>query len=229
MMNKQLQDEIKYLTPEEVEAMGIKLKPAKPRRYKLEDEIEYDSIEELVSMAVQYGIIPKEQREDIVIYLKAIYKNGVFSDPTDVTMTNDGEIRIPYTLNALKGLLRQREKMIAKEKSLIPTEIPKQLATEEAKYLLEKAINSEIVTISNGNYNWNRNVQLCSYFADRASHYLNLSKTMDKNGNLTTSWQPFEVLFHLKEGSLKNAKQNWMRLYNAFEPSGFEEIDLLFP
>ena len=223
-MNKQLQDGIKYLTPEEVEDMGIKLKPARPRRYKLEDEMEYDSIEELVSMAVQYGIIPKEKREDIVIYLKAIYKNGVFSDPTDVAPDPCNGFRIPYTIKALKGLLRQRGKMIACKKAP-SSPIPQELQTEKGQEILNKAINKGLLIIdAGGHFCWNKTAALYGYFIDTVSDKMDMRPS---NNNIC--WKKFAFIKN-HDRLLITAKSKVNRYKNEREqvPEGDDLVNDLF-
>ena len=104
--------------------------------------------------------------------------------------------------------------------------LPEVLNTDEAKRLLDRLCKAGFAKIEDGGYRWIGTKVLCAYFADRASHSLNLSNTMDKEGNITTSWKPFEALFGID--GLKVAKQNWMRLNTKFEPTGFEAIAKLF-
>jgi len=104
--------------------------------------------------------------------------------------------------------------------------LPDILNTDEAKTLLDRLCKAGFAKIEDGGYRWIGTKVLCAYFADRASHSLNLSNTMDKEGNITTSWKPFEALFGID--GLKVAKQNWMRLNTKFEPTGFEAIAKIF-
>lgn len=104
--------------------------------------------------------------------------------------------------------------------------LPDVLNTDEAKTLLDRLCKAGFAKIEDGGYRWIGTKVLCAYFADRASHSLNLSNTMDKEGNITTSWKPFEALFGID--GLKDAKQNWMRLNTKFEPTGFEAIAKIF-
>ncbi|KAA5262270.1 hypothetical protein [Bacteroides faecis] len=108
--------------------------------------------------------------------------------------------------------------------------IPNELDTEKAKGIFIKTISSGLCDSS---YRWNGTIQLLAYFADKMSHYLNLTQRTDKDGNIVTSWKPFEILFDYEgkeqgKGKLKGAKQNWMRLNTKFEPTGFEKVDALF-
>lgn len=108
--------------------------------------------------------------------------------------------------------------------------IPKNLETNEAKEILQKAIEARLC---DSNYFWKGTIQLLAYFADKTSHYLNLTKRTDKDGNIITLWKPFESLFEYQgkeygKDKLKGAKQNWMRLNTKFEPTGYEEVDALF-
>lgn len=108
--------------------------------------------------------------------------------------------------------------------------LPNVLNTDKAKAILQKVIAAELC---NSNYKWNGTIQLLSYFADRMSRYLKLTNKMDKDGNIQTSWKPFETLFGY-EGKvqgidkLKGAKQNWMKNNTKFEPTGHEKVDALF-
>lgn len=104
--------------------------------------------------------------------------------------------------------------------------LPDVLNTDEAKELLDRLCKAGFAIKEDGGYKWIGTKVLCAYFADRASHSLRLSNTMDKEGNITTSWKPFEALFGID--GLKVAKQNWMRLNTKFEPTGFEAIAKLF-
>lgn len=106
-----------------------------------------------------------------------------------------------------------------------PQQTTQELATPEAKELINKAIAANLIEKTPEGLKWKGTKVLCAYFADRASHSLNLSNKMDKEGNITTSWKPFEALFGIDR--LKDAKQNWMRLNTKFEPSGFEKVDAL--
>lgn len=71
--------------------------------------MEFANVRELVEIASQVGIVCSTEKEDIILYLELMYKNGYFLDVTDVVMEGE-EIRIPLTLKALVGLLNQREK-----------------------------------------------------------------------------------------------------------------------
>lgn len=106
-----------------------------------------------------------------------------------------------------------------------PLQNIQELATPEAKELINKAIATNLIENTPEGLKWKGTKVLCAYFADRASHSLNLSNKMDKEGNITTSWKPFEALFGIE--GLKDAKQNWMRLNTKFEPTGYEKVDAL--
>lgn len=70
--------------------------------------------------------------------------------------------------------------------------LPNVLNTDKAKAILQKVIAAELC---DSNYKWNGTIQLLSYFADIMSRYLKLTNKMDKDGNIQTSWKPFETLF----------------------------------
>lgn len=107
--------------------------------------------------------------------------------------------------------------------------LPDVLNTDEAKVLLDRLCKAGFAKIEDGGYRWIGTKVLCAYFADRASHSLNLSNTTyyrDGKEEIATNWKPFEALFRIS--GLKVAKQNWMRVSFVFEPKGFEAIAKIF-
>lgn len=104
--------------------------------------------------------------------------------------------------------------------------LPKELRADEAVKVFLNAMDAQLITLSPNGLMWNDSKQLLAYFATRMSDKFNLSTTLDKDGNKTTAWKPFETLFNVQD--LKGAKQNWMRLNTKFEPNGFEKVDALF-
>lgn len=104
--------------------------------------------------------------------------------------------------------------------------LPDILQTDEAIKIFQKAIGSKLIKVCSEGLKWNGTKQLLAYFATRVSEKFNLSTKLDKDGNKTTAWKPFEDLF--REQNLKGAKQNWMRLNTRFEPTGFDKVDVLF-
>lgn len=192
-----------------------------------EHEIEYDSINDLVSMGIQCGMIPKAEREDYVVYIRQIYNSAHFLDPTDIEST-EGEVRVPLTLRALEGLLRQRDKHIAQVRASLGTpqqkapEFPDELNTTEARELINKAVKAGFACVNAGIYQWNRRKVLLAYFAMKATTYL----TLRKKDGAAACWKPFEVLFC--EKGLKDAKAGYEKYHSVFTPDGHEFIDALF-
>lgn len=98
--------------------------------------------------------------------------------------------------------------------------IPKELNTEKAKALIQKAIQKGLC---DNNYKWLKSKALLAYFADRASEHLNLGK--GKYGDkIKTSWKPFETLFNAK--GLSGAKNDYQKTGTL--PDGYEIVDKLF-
>lgn len=114
-------------------------------------------------------------------------------------------------------------------------QIPKELQTEGAKILLSKLIENGFC---DDRYNWNKDLQLLSYFAKRASLHLKLSNKTKVNRykretEMQTSWKPFRELFthnsrSIGKTQLHDAEQNWIRINITFHPTGYEDIDKLF-
>lgn len=106
-------------------------------------------------------------------------------------------------------------------------ELPKELQTDEAKALFQKAIQLGFVEQDGNLYKWKGDTkQGLSYFAERASEKLNLSKKLDKDGNMTVNWKVFETAFDVS--NLKNAKNDWMKYNIKFTPNGYEKIEAIF-
>ena len=104
--------------------------------------------------------------------------------------------------------------------------LPNKLKADEAVEVFQNAIDAQLITNSPEGLKWNDTKQLLAYFATKVSDKFNLTTKLDKDGNKTTSWRPFEILFN-KQG-LNGAKQNWMRQNTKFVPTGFEKVDALF-
>lgn len=104
---------------------------------------------------------------------------------------------------------------------------PKELQTEKAKALFQKAISAGLVESNGGYYKWIGGTgQLLAYFTEKANKYLNLKSKLDSNGKQTINWKAFEIAFNTP--GLKNKKQDWMKLNLKFTPSGYEKVDMIF-
>ena len=103
--------------------------------------------------------------------------------------------------------------------------LPDKLKGNEAVAIFQKAIDANLISKTTNSLIWNDTKQLLAYFAEKMSVKFALTIRQDKDGNKTISWKTFETLFN--ENGLKGAKQNWMRLYTRFEPTGFEKVDAL--
>lgn len=104
--------------------------------------------------------------------------------------------------------------------------LPEKLKVDEAVRVFQRAIDAKLITYSPEGLKWKNTKQLLAYFATKVSEKFSLTIKLDKDGNNTTAWKPFETLFN--EQDLKGAKQNWMRLNTKFEPTGFEKVEALF-
>lgn len=109
-------------------------------------------------------------------------------------------------------------KEISKETDKIS--LPSELDTEQAKALLQSAIQNRLC---DNNYKWLKTKSLLAYFADKASEYLNLSKGK-YDGKTKTSWKPFETLFNIKR--LSGAKNDYQKTGTL--PDGYKNVDKLF-
>lgn len=97
------------------------------------------------------------------------------------------------------------------------------LNTSEAKQIFQRAIAARIIEETGKGYKWYGRKQLLAYFAERMSNKFKLSDKLDKEGNTTVSWKPFEDLFGVE--NLRSAKNDWMKVNTKFTPTGYEQID----
>ena len=106
---------------------------------------------------------------------------------------------------------------------LFPIPEPKQ---QNIIKLLERLKHDGWITKTATGYRWRDNVtnQLIAYWVERVSINYKLSNTYI-NEKIAICWKPFEHLFGLNDGTLKNAKANWMRINTKFEPTDFDKIE----
>jgi hypothetical protein len=113
--------------------------------------------------------------------------------------------------------------------------IPKELDTDKAKQLFDRAIQTGFIDGTNG-YKWLKSDTLLAYFVEKAGKYLGLSSgeyesVNGKNKTATqrrVSWKPFEILFNVEAGKMKRDKNNYYRINNDWSPDGHEAIDKIF-
>ena len=146
----------------------------------------------------------------------------------DWSINRECKERFMKSLKAKYSILEPQPEQTATEPQQMELKalLPKELKTDEAVKVFQKAIDTKLITNSPEGLKWNDTKQLLAYFATKVSEKFSLTTRLDKDGYKTTAWKPFETLFN-KQG-LKGAKQNWMRLNTKFEPTGFEKVDALF-
>lgn len=113
----------------------------------------------------------------------------------------------------------------AKKETSTTNQIPDELNTEESKKYLERAIK---LGLMNERYEWLKGKQLCAYFASEMSKRLKLGKGIvgGKDGSTRTSWKPFEELFGIENGKLRQ-NMNDIQKTNVY-PMGWELVDKVF-
>ena len=105
--------------------------------------------------------------------------------------------------------------------------LPEELDNEYFRQILNRGIKAGIIIMEGGKYNWQRTNYLLAYFAIRVTKILNLKKKDDA----IASYRPFEILFGLKENSLKGCPNDWAKGkgkdHKNFRPNGWEKIEAL--
>jgi hypothetical protein len=74
------------------------------------DLYEYETDDDWMDAAIDYGIIDREKREDLLKYIHRVNKRGEFYKPTDIRIT-DSEIYIPRTMQSLHGYIVSARKL----------------------------------------------------------------------------------------------------------------------
>lgn len=72
-------------------------------------DMEFANVRELVEIGTQVGLVLESEKEAIALYIELMYRNNCFVDVTDFAISEDGNFRVPLTLKALVGLLKQRD------------------------------------------------------------------------------------------------------------------------
>jgi hypothetical protein len=72
------------------------------------DLYEYETDDDWMDAAIDYGIIDREKREDLLKYIHRVNKRGEFYKPTDIRIT-ESTVYIPRTMQSLHGYLNQWE------------------------------------------------------------------------------------------------------------------------
>ena len=120
---------------------------------------------------------------------------------------------------------QQPQSLSPKIKKELKDYLPEKLKSNKAVNIFQKAIDGKLIECTAEHLIWKDTKQLLAYFAEKMSNKFGLTNKVDKDGNITTAWKPFEEIFDEKD--IKGAKQNWMRLNTKFEPKGFEKVDSL--
>lgn len=114
-------------------------------------------------------------------------------------------------------------------------DVPDEFRSVDFDRILEKAIASKLIKKTPNGYDWMRTNVLFAYFAKIVSRTLRMTNK-EYNGELSTSWKPFENFFlnkngeHFKKDALKIAMQDWMKKHGVnesknFYPENHEDID----
>lgn len=161
---------------------------------------------EIILKAQEKGLITKEDSSFILVKIARALRS------------------LWNTINGLAEVFNEYKAMVGIPVQEKPHQIPKELETEKAKKIFQRAIDSGFI---DSDYKWLGNDRkLLAYFVVRASEYLKLSKATNADGTGRTSWKPFEVLLNQKK--LLSVKNEYMKFNTKFTPPGYQDIDTLF-
>lgn len=159
--------ELREISKEEYETYGVKwgwgAEPWKilkakgdMKKYKDEYEKEYKDVETLVTMGVNVGWVPVQEKNDIITLVHEYLSAEIWRDPTDIKETEDGDFIPRLSLNFLKGILERNEQKKKKmclelrgseeytknEDSQEARELPRELNTPKAKEILQRLVDA---------------------------------------------------------------------------------------
>lgn len=104
-----------------------------------------------------------------------------------------------------------------------PLSLPDCLNTPEALKYFAQARELGLI---DDDYKWLKGLQLLACFAREMSLKLGLGKGINSNGTSRVGWRPFEALFKIKKGKLR---QNYNDIQKTGQqPKGYELIDKIF-
>lgn len=180
---------------------------------KTTEEMEYVSIEDLITSGVEFGYIQEKDKPYILAEIRRYYHNQQFEDITDVKVI-DGIPTVPLNLKGLRGLVRQaiktRDSQRSKEFNFnyeitsLPNETPR------IKKAFEILYKHGYVSIKKNKWFWERKPILLGYVInllygpkgiprDALSRYFDNIKSL--SGNITQSTYPVQ-----KQGATEERK-----------------------
>ena len=166
----------------------------------------------LDALLLTYGIDLLRLQRECGIYLKE------YRIITDVDFyIGSLELAQKY-IDALPKELQQKQPEETPEGAVI---LPDVLNTDEAKKVLQKAIEAGLMSKEGARYKWHKTISLAACFA------YEMSKKFQMGKGDRISWKPFEYMFGYKYGTLRRAYNDILK--TGQNPLGIEIIESLFP
>lgn len=124
-----------------------------------------------------------------------------------------------YYINALPP----RQSATSPGERATAPQLPSELDNERARGYFAKAIEAKLMSKQ---FEWLASQALLACFARDMSLKLGLNKAKNSDGSNRISWQPFEVLFGLESGRLKQSLNDIQK--TGQEPIGIETVNVIF-
>lgn len=170
-----------------------------------------------------------ETYQDVVaIYLQqkkdsAIISGNMYSPYQDALMFAE----LPYDRELEDDLEAEMNRPVKKEQQETTPQnaevtLPKALQNEKAQYIFKEAKEAGLI---NEEYDWLNSKQLCVYFSNKMSHFLELTMArVSKNRReLQTAWRPFEQLFGYSNMRIDNN-----HIIQFGNPLNSDKVDKIF-
>ncbi len=102
---------------------------------------------------------------------------------------------------------------------------PRVLNTPEAMRYFRKAKKAGLI---DEDFHITTTYRLFAYFASKMSDKLQLAKRTMSDGDHVSAWKPFEQLFEIKRGCLKEGRKSMLKEKDTFTPKGYQIVDKIF-
>lgn len=125
--------------------------------------------------------------------------------------------------NWLAGVEAQEPTPTAPDEQATAPQFPSELDTKQARKYFARAVEAGLMSKQ---YKWQKSQLLLSFFAQEMSIKLGLNKAQNKDGSSRISWKPFEILFGIEKGHLRQSMNDFKK--DLQEPMELDIVTTIF-
>lgn len=133
------------------------------------------------------------------------------------------EIAFRCVNNWLAGIEAQEPTPTATDEQATAPQLPSELDTKQARKYFARAVEAGLMSKQ---YEWQKSQLLLSFFAQEMSIKLGLNKAQNKDGSSRISWKPFEILFGIEKGHLRQSMNDFKK--DLQEPMELDIVTTIF-